>query len=112
MAQLKASTLVESTIALSMISIVFTIAWMMIGMLIQSNKSLLKQKASIAAKSIMQEHIAQENYLETTIEREQFIINQSVEVSDWCSECLELHLKAYDDRDHLLVHHKQLIYAN
>lgn len=112
MAQLKASTLVESTIALCIISIVFTIGWMTIGILIQSNQSIVKHKASIALEKIIDEHIKQENYIETTIEMKTFTVVQSLEASHWCTECIELHLKAYNYKNQLIAHKKRLIYAN
>ena len=108
---LNGTTIVESIIAMTIISISFSIGLMVVEMVLNSNKSAFRYRVKNA---IHQEAIStknNQNYLDEIISMPDFIIERKVNAYQESEHLFELRLIGKDLNDNHIVEYKELVYV-
>ena len=108
---LKATTIVESIIAMTIISISFAIGLMVVEMVLNSNKAPFRYRVKSAVQQQVLLTKTNQNYLDAVINQPDFIIEQKVNPYQELTHLFELRLKVKDLQDATILEHKELIYV-
>lgn len=107
--KLKAGTILETMVALTIVMISFGIALMIFNNVNKSNSNFLKIKASImlneAAKNATQEKL----YIDNSFEQDGISITQKIENFDNLSDIKLLYLEARNKEGKVIAERKELI---
>ena len=109
--RIKASSLVETMIAMVLIIIAFGAGNMIYHQILKTE--YLEAKAIANARLHTMLETAKEKTLleEERIEIEGMIIEKTVEKSPWAADTYLLHLEAYDGQERLICELKEIIYS-
>lgn len=107
--QLKAGTILESVIAIVIISVVFSISMMVVEMVSNSYRVALDYRVHLSLIEIANTTKMTQHFSDRSIDGMDFRIEQSLlPYSDYEGVYI-LSLKAYDVKDKLLMEHKELV---
>lgn len=109
--ELSGTTIVESIIAMTIISIAFSVGLMVVEMVLNSNKSAFRYRVKNAV--YQQAILTKDNqvYLDEIISMPDFVIEQKISVYQSTPHLFELQLIAKDLNDNPVFEHKELIYV-
>ncbi len=112
MVRLKASTIVESMVAMTIITVVFIVAMTSIGGMTAAFGTAKKYKAGLILEGIIADTEAKRTFYDETIEAEYFNIEKTVKSNPLGKDLLEVELKAYDRNDKFIYSIKKIVYIN
>ena len=108
--RLKASTIVETLMAIVLISIAFGVG-MLVYLNTMSNIPIVReQQVNIALQEVARLTQKEERYINETITHKKFIIERKVKPYPMNRDVYHLHLLAYDTDETIIGEHQELIY--
>lgn len=111
MARLKGSTLLEATLALTVISIVLTAGYLAFGNLVAGKQTTIRFRANLVMEQIASQTLKAERYWDETFEKEGLIIDQTVTAIDDKGHLLNLELMAKNQSGQIIASWKRSIYV-
>lgn len=93
MVRLKASSLIEATLALSILTVVMSVAWICIEQVLHNTDQAQKLHATILLQQYSHHVEDQQLFYNTTWDSMGYHIEQQIEKIDNCSSCYLLKLK-------------------
>ena len=109
--KIKASSLVETMIAMVLIIIAFGAGNMIYNQILRTEYLEVKAIANARLHTLLEIAKGETSLKEERIEIEGMIIEKIVEQSPWAADTYLLHLQAYDGRERLICELKEIIYA-
>ncbi len=94
--RLKAASLIESTIALSIIILVFTLGMMAVNHVLSSNQAAEQYQAGQALRNQAAQCRREESYLPEEIQTGRFLIRKEASAHPWLEGFILLKLEAYN----------------
>lgn len=107
--KVKASTLVETIIAMLIVTIAFSLALLLMLNISKNSNNSLKTKAYILANNVMVQTKAERSYLDQDYNYGNIIIKKTVSEYEKNEELFQLNVSAYDSRNHKLFEQNELI---
>lgn len=111
MARLKAGSILEATVALSIVAIVFTVGWMTVETVFTANQPIKKHRLYLALKAVAADTKTQKRWINEEIDSNVYWISKEVIPSEWGSAIYLLHCSAFSLDNQLLLQHKELVYV-
>lgn len=105
----RASTLVETIVAMLIVTIAFSLALMLMVNISKSSNNSLKTKAYFLANNIWVQTKAEKTYLDQEFIYGNVVIKKTITAHDQIEELFWLNVSAYDDRNHLLFEQNELV---
>jgi hypothetical protein len=110
--RLKASTIVESIVALLVLSISVGMGMMVYLNIMRSTRSEIKREAKVMVDQLVDQTKAKESWIDEEIEGGHFRISKSIVKYKSYNDIYILNVKAVDSRKVTLYNHNELIYSN
>ena len=107
--QLKAFSIVETLVALVLISLAFGAGAMIYLNVLSTSNIALKEKANLVLEEIYQKTILTERYVSEELVERQFRVEKKIQPYRNNSKVYLLELKAFDTKDKLMATHRTLI---
>lgn len=96
--QFKAFTLIESLVAMTILSIVVTISFMTVEWVLNSTRLPLNLRAKLNLEQVVADLKVNNRYFDETIEVEGFLIKKMLLPVAELKQCYRLELTAYDEK--------------
>ncbi len=110
MVAVKGSSLMESLVALSIVSISFVAGMMLVGILLSSQDSALKLRAEMALKVIAFDTKSNEHFIDEWIDSADFSVKKEIIPFQDSKNTYTLKLIATDAKSKILTTYQELIY--
>ena len=107
--KLKASTLVETIIAMLIVTIAFSLALLLMINISRSSNNSLKTKAYFLANNILVQTKAEKTYLDQEFNFGNVVIKKTVTEYENNEELFQLNVSAYDKQNHKLFEQNELV---
>lgn len=108
--KLRSSTLIESVIAMVIIAVAFSIAWMTIGSVFRTDKRMVKFRVEKAMATIEMEMINNRNFIDATLIEKGFIIEKKILPVLNKRNLVRLNLKAISESGEVVLEKNKMIY--
>ncbi len=106
---LKAGTIIESVIAMVIISVVFSISMMVVEMLINNYRLALDYRVRLSLMEVAANTKAQAHFIDRSIDSIDFRIDQKLIPYSTYQDVYILSLEAYDLNDRLILKQRELV---
>ncbi len=110
MAKLKAATLVESIVAMVIISIVFSAGLMVVEMVINSNRSAFRYRVNLALQEMANETKLQNRYIDEQIDSADYRVVKQILPYQNRQHIFVLSLTAFDLDNERVMGHRELVF--
>lgn len=110
MARLKAATLVESIVAMVIISIVFSAGLMVVEMVINSNRSAFRYRVNLALQEMANETKLQNRYIDEQIDSADYKVIKEILPYQDRKNIYILSLTAFDLDNEEVMEHRELVF--
>jgi hypothetical protein len=109
--KLKASTLIESLIAMLVIMLCFSIAVMIYLNVVRSDKLYQKNTANFILNEIAIQTKKEKKFIDESLKEGQFLIQKNVEKYQDTANLYRLHILAFNTRNEIIGEYNELIIA-
>ena len=106
----RATTIVESIVAMTVIAIAFGLGMMVVEMILNSNKAAFKYRVHQKLEEVMQQTKMEQTYLDENLAKADFIIEKRVLPHENYSNVYRITLLAKDLEEREIMHQQSLIY--
>ncbi|HAF29361.1 MAG TPA: hypothetical protein DCG75_09980 [Bacteroidales bacterium] len=107
--KLKASTLIETIIAMLIVTIAFSLALMLMLSISKNSNNSLKTKAYFLANEVLVKTKSEKTYFDQDFDYGNILIKKTVAEYENNEELFQLNISAYDVRNYKLVEQNELI---
>lgn len=104
--RLKAVSIIETLVAMVILTISLGIAFMIFMNVISNNSVIVKTRAKVIAQEVAQEAIEEERWLNEELEIQNFIIQKKIRPSNNANNLLLLQVTVFKGQEKITTHHQ------